>query len=93
MRGMCVISPGSGAATATRPPACEVKSLTKKLSPPSERRNPLRKPPRVDVVIATSPRVIAIAPASTRTLLPGASAISPKANAGPELISVCMPPA
>jgi hypothetical protein len=27
--------------------------------------------PRVDVVIATSPRVIAIAPASTRTLLPG----------------------
>jgi hypothetical protein len=25
----------------------------------------------VDVVIATSPRVIAIAPASTRTLLPG----------------------
>jgi hypothetical protein len=47
----------------------------------------------VDVVIATSPRVIAIAPASTRTLLPGARVISPKANAGPELISVCMPPA
>ena len=38
VRGMCVMSPGSGEATATRPPACEVKSLTKKLSPPSERR-------------------------------------------------------
>src|SRR5215204_2142185 len=84
---------GSGPATATRPPACEVKSLTKKVSPPSERRSPLRRPPRVDVVIPTSPRVIAIAPASTRTLLPGGSVISPKANAGPELISVCMPPA
>src|SRR5215204_28521 len=67
----CAMSPGSGPATATRPPVCEVKSLTKKVSPPSERRSPLRRPPRVDVVIATSPRVIAIAPASTRTLLPG----------------------
>ena len=48
------------------------------------------KPPCVDVAICTSPRVIAIAPASTRTAPPGGSVISPKANAGPELMSTCM---
>jgi hypothetical protein len=54
---------------------------------PSERLSPFMKPPCVDVVICTSPRVMAIAPASTRTLPPGGSVISPNANAGPELMS------
>src|SRR3954447_9277502 len=40
--------------------------------------------------MCTSPRVIPIAPASTRTVPPGGSWISPKAKAGPEWMSTCM---
>ncbi len=83
------MSPGSAAATPTMPPVPLLKSLTKKLSPPSVRLSPFMKPPCVDVAIWTSPRVIAMAPASTRTLPPAGRVISPKANAGPELMSTC----
>ena len=60
---------------ATTPPLAEVKPLTKKLSPPKLRLRPFMKPPCVDVAMLTSPRVIAIAPASARTLSPAGKVI------------------
>ncbi len=84
------MSPGSAGATATTPPRGDVKSLTKKLSPPSDLFNPFMNPPCVDVEISMSPRVMAMAPASTRTAPPGGRVISPNANAGPELMSTSM---
>lgn len=77
-------SPGSVPVTPTTPPRSLLKSLTKKLDPPRERQRPFRKPPRVDVVMKTSPRIIAIA--STQTDPPAGILISAKANAGPQLI-------
>ena len=85
-----LMSPGRAAATPTMPPVAELKSLTKKLSPPRLRLRPFMKPPCVDVAIWMSPLVIAMAPASTRTAPPAGRVISPKANAGPELMSTCM---
>ena len=87
-----VMSPGRAGATPTVPPRCDEKSLTKKLSPPMDRRMPFMKPPRVDVVISTTPRVMAIAPASTRTEPPAGTAILANANEGPQLIATSMKP-
>jgi len=88
--GTTVMSPGRTAATPTTPPCPDEKSLTKKLSPPSDLRRPFMNPPRVEVDICMSPRVIAMAPASTRTAPPAGKVISPSANEGPDWMSTSM---
>ena len=90
LSGTWVRSPGSAAETPTTPPRWLVKSLTKS-SHPERALEALREAALGGGLDFDVARVMAIPPASTRTAPPGGSVTSPKANAGPALISISMP--